>query len=109
VSTVHAASGRASNPLDFLDTGVPNLERILGGGLLRGSIAMVVGPPGAGKTMLAQQIAFHRARQGEAVLYLTGHSETHDKLVALYRGLRFFDPALVGGSIQLGSLPDLLE
>ena len=43
---------------------------------------MMVGAPGAGKTMLGQQIGFHHARQGEPTLYLTGYSETHDKLVA---------------------------
>ena len=42
-----------------LQTGVPNLDRVLGGGLQRGAIVLVVGAPGAGKTMLAQQISFH--------------------------------------------------
>jgi predicted ATP-dependent serine protease len=65
-----------------VETGVPNLDRVLGGGLQPGAMVLVVGAPGAGKTMLAQQIGFHRARQGESVLYLTGYSETHDKLVA---------------------------
>ena len=91
-----------------LETGVPNLDRVLGGGLQRGAIVLVVGAPGAGKTMLGQQIGFHRARRGEPVLYLTGYSETHDKLVAHNRGLRFFDPALLGRLVQLGSLTDLL-
>ena len=37
-----------------VDTGVPNLDLVLGSGLLRGTIVMVIGPPGSGKTILAQ-------------------------------------------------------
>ena len=41
--------------LERFDTGVPNLDLVLGGGLLRGTVVMVIGPPGSGKTILAQQ------------------------------------------------------
>jgi circadian clock protein KaiC len=95
--------------VEALETGVPNLDRILGGGILPRSIAMVIGAPGSGKTILAQQIAFHVASRGAAVLYLTGYSETHDKLVAHSRRLGFFAPAVIGQQLQFGSLPDLLR
>jgi len=67
---------------DWHETGVPHLDRILGGGLLKGSLVMVVGAPGLGKTILAAQIAFHHAARGGTALYLTGYSESHDKLLA---------------------------
>ena len=98
----------APTPLEMLETGVPNLDQILGGGLLRGATVMVVGAPGTGKTILAQQIAFHGARRGATALYLTGYSETHAKLLAHTRRLRFFAPALIGERLVLGSLPELL-
>lgn len=91
-----------------LDPGVPNLDRVLDGGLLRGTIAMVIGPPGSGKTILAQQIAFRAARRGEAALYFTGFSETHEKLLALNRLLDYFIPDAIGVQVQMSSLPDLL-
>ena len=90
-------------------TGVPNLDEVLGGGLLRGAIVMVIGPPGSGKTILAQQISFSAARRGETALYLTGYSETHDKLLAHNRTLTYFDPTVIGTGVQMGSLPDLME
>jgi circadian clock protein KaiC len=101
VAPVHAS-------LERFDTGVPNLDLVLGGGLLRGTIVMVVGPPGSGKTILAQQIAFRAAARREAVLYFTGYSETHDKLLAHNRSLDYFAPEAIGAEVQMGSLPDLL-
>ena len=90
------------------ETGVPNLDLVLGGGLLRGTIVMVIGPPGTGKTIVAQQIAFRAASRGEVALYFTGYSETHDKLLTHNRSLDYFSPDAIGSEIQMGSLPDLL-
>lgn len=90
-------------------TGVPNLDRVLGGGLLRGAIVMVLGPPGSGKTILGQQIAFAAASRGEVALYFVGYSESYDKLLAHNRSLAYFAEELIGEQIQFGSLPDLLE
>lgn len=96
-------------PAEILETGVRNLDHILGGGLLRRSIVILMGAPGTGKTLLAQQIAFHTAAQGEVALFLTGYSETHDKLLSHSRKLSFFAPELVGGQFQFGSLLELLR
>ena len=57
------AAGDQRRPA-FLDTGVPNLVRILGGGVRMGSIIMLIGAPGTGKTILAEQVAFHTAARG---------------------------------------------
>jgi circadian clock protein KaiC len=100
--------GRPASTAQF-ETGVPNLDRVLGGGLRRHSTVMVIGAPGTGKTILAQQIAFHGASRGEAALILTAFSETHDKLLAHSQGLRFFAPELIGDLIQFTSLTDVLR
>ena len=102
-------SGLAGQASDLLSTGIPNLDRVLGGGIPRGALVMVIGAPGTGKTMLAQQIVFTMAARGSAALYLTGYSETHEKLIAHCRGLTFFEPGLLGERVRLVSLPDLLE
>jgi circadian clock protein KaiC len=92
-----------------LHTGVPNLDAVLGGGIRRGAVAMVIGAPGAGKTILAQQVAFEQARGGASVLYLTGYSETHDKLIAYDEAMSFFDAKLVGERLQILSIAELIE
>lgn len=94
-------------------TGVRSLDALLGGGLPRGSLVLIMGLPGSGKTTLASQIAFTAARSGRRVLILTALSESTNKLIAHLSAFTFFDPALVGGPVQFlslqGSLPDGLE
>jgi KaiC/GvpD/RAD55 family RecA-like ATPase len=91
-----------------LTTGVPQLDRVLGGGLLRGALTLLIGPPGTGQTLLAQQILFHHAAQGGTALYLTAYSETHAKLLRHSAALSFFQPEFVGTRIQIANLVDLL-
>jgi circadian clock protein KaiC len=43
-----------------LATGVPGLDLVLGGGLGGGQLVVVAGSPGAGKTVVAQQMCFWR-------------------------------------------------
>ncbi|HEX3636572.1 MAG TPA: ATPase domain-containing protein [Paraburkholderia sp.] len=78
-----------------VETGVPGLDEILGGGLVNGGVYLLEGMAGAGKTILSSQIGFHRVSQGEKVLYMTLIAESHDKLLAHLRGLSFFDEAAV--------------
>lgn len=80
-------------------TGVGNLDMLLGGGLPRGALTLIAGPPGSGKTTLASQIAFTAARRGQRALILTALSESTDKLVRHLRGFSFFDDDLVGGLV----------
>ena len=87
--------------MEFIESGVPNLDLVLGGGLVSGSLLMVTGAPGCGKTILSQQIAFHTARQGHPVLVLTTLSEPHTKLLTYLRTLDFFEEGLIGRRIEL--------
>jgi circadian clock protein KaiC len=50
------------------------LDEVLGGGVQRGSLAIIAGPPGGGKTILAHQIAFTAARANRRTTILTAFS-----------------------------------
>jgi circadian clock protein KaiC len=89
-------------------TGVPQLDLILGGGLPRGSLAIILGPPGSGKTTLASQIAFAAAYRGQQVLILTALSEPTTKLLEHLQAYRFFNPDMVGSKVQIFSLQQFL-
>ncbi|HLL48815.1 MAG TPA: ATPase domain-containing protein, partial [Longimicrobiaceae bacterium] len=65
-----------------LATGVPGLDRLMAGGLRRGGLHVVVGGPGAGKSVLAHQIGAHQIRAGGKVLYLTALVESHQMLLS---------------------------
>lgn len=100
-STGGAIEGRST-------TGIPHLDMILGGGLPRGALVLVMGLPGSGKTTLASQIAFTAARAGQTALVLTALSEPTSKLVEHLRAFSFFDPSLIGGPAQFLSLQGTL-
>ncbi len=55
-----------------MDTGIDELNRVLGGGLVRGSIALITGEPGIGKSTLIIQAAANIAEREGRVLYVSG-------------------------------------
>ena len=86
----------SSDNTDRIATGVPGLDIVLSGGFLRRSSTILQGAPGCGKTVLANQIAFHQASQGMRVVYVTLLTETHAALFRHLRSLSFFNAAAVG-------------
>lgn len=55
-----------------IPTGVEEFDRVLGGGLVRGSIVLLGGEPGIGKSTLLLQVADSLACSGKRVLYVCG-------------------------------------
>ncbi|MEA2603476.1 MAG: circadian clock protein KaiC [Acidobacteriota bacterium] len=66
-----AADHERSSPLAPLESGLPELDAVLGGGLDRGSSVMLLGPSGVGKSTLASQYVSAATRQGETVAVYT--------------------------------------
>jgi len=59
-----------------LPTGFSELDRVLGGGLVAGSVVLIGGDPGAGKSTLLLQVCTQLAA-GSEVLYVTGEESLH--------------------------------
>ena len=55
-----------------LTTGIGELDRVLGGGAVEGSMMLVGGEPGIGKSTLLTQVSANMARDGWKVLYVSG-------------------------------------
>ncbi|MEX0800337.1 MAG: DNA repair protein RadA [Dehalococcoidia bacterium] len=72
-----------------LTFGLPEFDRVLGGGVVAGSLALIGGDPGIGKsTLLLQVAALVAAREGARVLYLSGEESARQiKLRAARLGL----------------------
>jgi circadian clock protein KaiC len=85
--------------LKKLNTGVPGLDQILGGGLFEKGIYILGGLTGVGKTILGNQIAFHVATK-KKTLVVTLLSESLGKLLAHLRTLEFFDEKLMVNHIS---------
>jgi circadian clock protein KaiC len=87
----------------LLDTGIPLLNLLLGGGIPQRHLVIVTGDPGTGKTVLCSQIAFAQAKMQRNVVVATLASEAQDKLIAELRGFSFFDPDCIGEELFLVS------
>lgn len=92
-----------------LTTGAPGLDVILNGGVISGAVYIVQGSPGAGKTILANQMCFHQAAQGAKCLYLTVLAESHDRMLEHLHGLAYFDKEQVPDGIYYESAYGTLE
>jgi DNA repair protein RadA/Sms len=53
-------------------TGISELDRVLGGGIVAGSVILIGGDPGIGKSTISLQISNQLAKQGRVVLYISG-------------------------------------
>jgi DNA repair protein RadA/Sms len=62
----------AAEPTTRLSTGLDGLDRVLGGGLVPGSLVLLAGEPGIGKSTLLLQVAADLARELGPVVYVSG-------------------------------------
>ncbi|HEV8215270.1 MAG TPA: ATPase domain-containing protein [Gemmatimonadaceae bacterium] len=87
-----------------IKSGNDQVDEILDGGFPGNSINIVMGQPGTGKTILAEQLLFHNATGDRPLLYLTTLSEPLSKVVSYVQRFSFFDPDVLGTDIQYEDL-----
>ena len=71
-------------------TGIPEFDRILGGGMVPGSLILLGGEPGVGKSTLALQLAL--AMEGKSVLYVSGE-ESEEQISLRAKRLKKSNPS----------------
>lgn len=88
-----------ARPIDRLTTGHAAVDAILHGGFPTNSLNVLMGAPGTGKTILAEQMMFHNASEDCRALYLTTLSEPLSKVVTYLQGFAFYDADRLGSAV----------
>ncbi|HEY9084610.1 MAG TPA: DNA repair protein RadA [Candidatus Tyrphobacter sp.] len=93
--------------VERIRTGMPEFDAVLGGGIVPGSLILLGGAPGAGKSTLALQVAAHVAPRGPVVYVCGEESAAQVKLRA--GRLHIEAPVLVLAETNLRAVLDQLE
>ena len=102
------ASHLIDDMTDRMTSGNAEADHILGGGFPSNSINIIMGHPGSGKTIFAEQLIFHNAADDRPILYLTTLSEPLPKVVRYLQGFDFFDESKLGSQVVYEDIgPDL--
>ena len=94
--------------VERFSSGEQRLDAVLGGGLPANALNMIIGLPGSGKTILAEQFMFHNASVQRPGVYLSTVSEPLEKIVRYGQALDFFDPQTIGTSVFFEDLGQTL-
>jgi circadian clock protein KaiC len=94
--------------MERITTGIEPLDRILSGGFPANSIHIIMGDPGSGKTLLAEQIAFANGVEGRPALFLATVSEPLPKFITYLQESTFADSSRIGSSVIYENLGEVL-
>jgi circadian clock protein KaiC len=98
----------SADPTPRISSGNGEADRVLGGGFPANSINILMGEPGTGKTLFAEQLLFANANGGRPVLYLTTLSEPLSKVVTYLQLLPFYDESKLGSAVIYDDIGELL-
>ena len=85
-------------------SGVPELDRVLGGGLVPGAAVLLAGEPGVGKSTLLLEVAAQTARSGVRTLYLTGEESAAQVRLRADRTGAVQDELFLAAETDLGAV-----
>ena len=90
--------------LPRFSTGSGELDRVLGGGVIPGSMVLIVGDPGVGKSSLTLRVSADIARAGRRVLYVTGEESARQIRMRADRLQAIADDLLVVSETNLDAI-----
>lgn len=94
---------------DRLKTGMTELDRVLGGGIVRGSLTLVGGDPGIGKSTLLLQVCRVLAGAGHKVLYISGEESLSQIKMRADRIGEFSNEMLLLCETGLGEIAEIIR
>jgi DNA repair protein RadA/Sms len=88
----------------FRSSGVPELDRVLGGGLVPGAAILLAGEPGVGKSTLLLEVAAQTSRYQRRTLYITGEESASQVRLRADRTGGVHDELYVAAETDLGAI-----
>lgn len=92
-----------------LSTDMKELDRVLGGGIVSGSLVLVGGDPGIGKSTLLLQVCKSLAAKGRSILYVSGEESAQQIKIRAERVGDTGDELLILCETNLGTVREILE
>ncbi|MBK9738219.1 MAG: DNA repair protein RadA [Actinobacteria bacterium] len=103
IGSVDIATARA------VSSGIPELDRVLGGGFVPGAVLLLAGEPGVGKSTLLLDTAATWARSGRRALYVTGEESAAQVRLRAERIDAVADELYLASETDLGSVLGQVE
>ena len=94
---------------DRILIGIDELDRVLGGGIVPGSLTLVGGDPGIGKSTLLLQVCQKLAFQNRKVLYISGEESLKQIKIRAMRIGEFTDSLLLYCETNLGAIEETIR
>ena len=110
----NAAKIVSINAVEGLDnarvkTGIGEFDRVLGGGLVNGSLVLIGGDPGIGKSTILLQVCRNLANCGKKVLYISGEESVQQIKLRADRLGAFTDDLSLACETSLTSIENMIE
>lgn len=118
-STSARSTGQRQKPMRIRDisseeeirsaTGIGELDRVLGGGLVKGSLVLIGGDPGIGKSTILLQSCRNLAGQGKKILYISGEESLQQIRMRADRIGEAPDQLYLLAETNLGNIRETIE
>ena len=92
-----------------IKTGFSEFDRVLGGGIVKGSLVLIGGDPGIGKSTLLLQVTKNLVKAGENVLYVSGEESLRQIKLRANRLGTDFDNLLLLCETNLDAITDVIK
>lgn len=90
-------------------TGLAELDRVLGGGIVAGSLVLVGGDPGIGKSTLLLQVCQNLSAEGQKILYVSGEESAQQIKLRANRMGSFSDTLLILCETNLEDIREAIQ
>jgi circadian clock protein KaiC len=100
---------KQSVSVERMPSGIAGFDQLLQGGFFKGETYLLMGPPGAGKTIFGNQICFNHVANGGHAIYMTLLAETHSRMLTHMQSFEFYTAEPLANQLSYISGSSTLE